>query len=238
MKRSTGSGDSPVSGGVRAARRPAAAAAPYTLYGSRGSGSAAVEMALERAGLAYRVVRASTWEADSARDELAAVNPLGQIPTLRGPDGSVMTESAAILIHLGLSCPDSRLLPADASQRAQVLRGLVFIAANAYPAVGISDYPERWTLATEAAAHEAVRSGARRQLHRHWETFADIFAARPYLGGRTPGALDFLAVVVSKWSGARAHLRQARPGFTETLARIERHAAVAPVVARHWPPKA
>lgn len=43
----------------------------YTLYGSRGSGSAAIEAALEIAGLRYHLVRASSWEADSAQAELA-----------------------------------------------------------------------------------------------------------------------------------------------------------------------
>ena len=78
----------------------------WTLFGSAGSGSAAVEMALERCGVPYRVVRASTWEDDSPRAELLAVNPLGQIPTLQTDEG-VITESAAILIHLGLAHPAS-----------------------------------------------------------------------------------------------------------------------------------
>ena len=39
---------------------------------------------------------------------------------------------------------------------------------------------------------------------------------------------------VSKWSGSRAHLQQARPAFYETLLRIEAHPKVAPVFAQHW----
>ncbi len=61
------------------------------------------------------------------------------------------------------------------------------------------------------------------------------FPARPYLGGENLGALDLLAAVVSRWSGTRAHLETARPAFHETLQRIEKHAIVAPVFARHWP---
>ena len=45
----------------------------------------------------------------------------------------------------------------------------------------------------------------------------------------------YLAAVVSKWSGARAYLKAHRPEFFATLERIERHASVAPVFARHWP---
>lgn len=205
----------------------------YTLYGSRGSGSAAVEAALEACALPYKVVRASTWEDDSAQAELRRVNPLGQIPTLVLPDGSVLTESVAILLHLGDIAP-GRLLPADPSARAQAVRGLVFIAANCYSAISVIDYPERWTTQEDKASHDAIRLGSRRQLHRHWEIFADTFAARPFLSGEAPGALDFLAAVVSRWSGTRAHVREHRPAFFELLQRIDSHELAAPVFRRHW----
>jgi GST-like protein len=210
----------------------------YTLYGSQGSGSSSVEVALERIGLPYRSVRASTWESDSAQDELRAVNPMGQIPTLVFPDGSVMTESAAILIHLGLSHPDAQLLPTDAAARAQAIRGLVFIAANCYSNISISDYPERWIseCTDDDPLRERVRLGARTQLHRNWEIFADGFNATPFFNGEAPGALDYLAAVVSKWSGTRAHIKEHRPKFLETVLRIEQHPHVAPVFARHWKP--
>lgn len=208
----------------------------WTLFGSTGSGSAAVEIALVRCGVSFRVVRASTWEADSAQAELQRANPLGQIPTLQFDDGSVMTESAAILIQLGLMHPDSGLLPSDSAARAQALRGLVFIAANCYAAVGVIDYPERWCEGGSDAVHGQIRAGARSRLHRYWEIFADQFGAEPYLGGAQPGALDFLAAVVSRWSGARAHLHQARPQLLATLERVQDFPDAAPVFARHWPP--
>jgi GST-like protein len=208
----------------------------YTLYGSSGSGSAIAEAALERCGLPYRLVRASQWEPDSAIDELRRINPLGQIPTLVLPDGGVMTESAAILIHLGLQHPDSGLLPREPSARAQTLRGLVFIAANCYSGITMTDYPERFTTAKDEAAHEAIRAATRRVLHGHWETFADSFAATPFLGGEAPGALDTMAVVVSRWSGTRAHLAKHRPEFTALLGRIEAHPLLQPVLARHFSP--
>lgn len=220
-----------------AARSPTPATAPAcTLYGSQGSGSAAVEMALRRCGWPYRVVRASTWEADSAQSELAALNPLGQVPTLVLPDGAVLTESAAILVHLGLVEPGAGLLPTRPAPRAQAIRGLVYIAANCYAALSVADYPERWTTATSSGARDKVRAAARARLHRHWAIFADTFAAHPWFcGARRPGALEFLAVVVSRWSGTRAYLARARPALHETLLRIEGHPSVAPVLHAHWP---
>lgn len=192
-------------------------------------------MALLRCAQPYRVLRASTWEPDSAQDALRGANPLGQIPVLQLDDGSVMTESAAILIHLGLTFPASGLLPMEAGPRAQALRGLVFIAANCYPAIGVIDYPERWCAGGSAAEHERLRLGARARLHRCWEIFADEFStAQDFLGGASPAALDLLAAVVSRWAGARAHLQTHRPAFSELLLRVESHPDLASVCARHW----
>ena len=114
-----------------------------TLYGHDGSGSAAVAAVLLLAGQPFVSVRAATWAADSALDALRQANPLMQIPTLVWDDGTVMTESAAILIELGLRHPASGLLPAAPADRARALRGLVFVAANCCAMIGVIDFPER-----------------------------------------------------------------------------------------------
>ena len=207
----------------------------YTLYGTRGSGSSAVEMALELARLPYRIVRASEWEPDSAQQELRKANLLGQIPTLVTPAAQVMTESAAILIHLGLDAvAPGVLLPADAAARAQAIRGLVFIPANCYSRITVIDYPQRFTALVDDKTLDSIRQGTRKDLHRNWEIFADTFTTRPFLSGGAPGALDCLAAVVSRWSGSRAHLREHRPDFHKVLMRIESHETLAPVFRRHW----
>lgn len=208
----------------------------HVLYGYTGSGSAAVEAALVLAGLPYRRVDAASWDAKSELEALKAASPLLQVPALKFPDGAVMTESAAILTELGLRHPASGLLPPDAAQRAQVLRGLVYIAANCYACIGIIDYPERFsTGGAEGLEREHIIAGTRQRLHTLWSTFADTFAASPWLSGAQLGALDLLAVVVSKWSGARQHLLKARPEFSALLQRIEGQPAVAGVLAAHFP---
>jgi GST-like protein len=192
-----------------------------------------IEMALRAAGLKYEVVRASAWEPDSAWKRLTKINPLGQIPTLVLQDGTVLTESVAILLFLALAYPEAELLPTTSSERAAALRGLAFIAANCYPAVSISDYPARWTTSPSSSAQEGVRQAARMQLHRSWEIFADTVGRTEVLNTRNPGALAFMAVVVSQWSGTRAHLASARPRLSRILLKLERHPRLLAVLSEH-----
>jgi GST-like protein len=196
----------------------------FKLYGTMGSGAAAIEAALQIARLPFRWV-----DADDALEELKRANPLAQVPTLVLDDGTVMTESAAILISVGLRYPASGLLP---SEPAQAVRGLVFIAANCYAAIGVIDFPERFCAKCDKETGERIRAGTRARLHRYWEMFADQFAL---FSDERLGALELLAAVVSRWSGARAHLKTHRPQFHGLLERVEEDPRVKEVFARHWP---
>jgi GST-like protein len=213
---------------------------PYTLYGSRNSGSASVECALELARAPYRLIDAATWRRkdDAASfEKLKRVNPLHQIPTLVCPDGTVLSESAACLIHLALAHPRAGLLPADASARARALRALVFIVANCYSNIGINDYPERWLGKSDADANERLRRGARKRLHKMWSVFAEHVApakSRGFLFGAEPGAADILTAVVSRWAGTRKHLARHHKALHALVERVEAHPVLAPVFERHW----
>jgi GST-like protein len=209
----------------------------FTLYGATGSGSTAIEAALSLLGAEFRFVDAASWRPREAAGfaELKQVNPLAQIPTLVLPGGEILTESAAILIHLGLKYPQSHLLPADEARRAQVLRGLLFIASNCYAAVGVLDYPDRWCENPDDATRASIIAQTRRRLHGLWDTFADIFNAEPWLGGEHLGALDLLTAVVSHWDGSRQHLAESRPKFHALIGRIEADPRIAHVFVRNWP---
>ncbi len=205
-----------------------------TLFGTQGSGSAAIEAALTLAGLPFEQVEASSWQPGPGLEALSRVNPLQQIPTLVLDDGTVLTESAAMLIELGLRHPASGLLPSEPAARARAIRGLVFVAANCYAAISIIDYPGRWCQNADEDDVARIRAGSRERLHMHWSLFAEQFGSNFMAGGR-PGALELLATVVSKWSGSRPHLQQARPEFHALLLTVEQHPAVAGIFARHWP---
>ncbi|AUG06876.1 glutathione S-transferase N-terminal domain-containing protein [Pseudomonas sp. S09G 359] len=204
----------------------------YTLYGIDESGSCMIEIALQRCAVPWRRVDAASWADGEGSDELARINPLKQVPTLVTPDGKVLTESAAILIHLGLEFPHAHLLSGD---RAAILRGLVYIAANCYSAIGIIDYPQRWLGDVNEAAQTQLITGTRRYLHQAWVVFADQFAEQLFAPEGEPNALGIMAAAVSRWDEARDVLSGLAPSFAQTLAQVDADPIVAPVFARHWP---
>lgn len=204
----------------------------YTLYGTDESGSCMIEIALQRCAVPWHRVDASSWHDGEGSEVLARINPLKQIPTLVMPDGQVLTESAAILIHLGLAFPDAHLLSGD---RAQIIRGLVYIAANCYSAIGIIDYPQRWLGDAPEAVQTQLVCGTRRYLHQAWVVFAEQFAEQLFANNGEPNALGIMAAAVSRWDAAREALSAVAPGFVRTLARVDADPGVAPVFARHWP---
>ena len=68
----------------------------YKLYWSKGAGSMAPEVILEEVGAKYEKIEVDLAKDANRRAEFLAVNPLGQVPALVLPDGTLMTESAAI----------------------------------------------------------------------------------------------------------------------------------------------
>jgi glutathione S-transferase len=154
----------------------------YRLYGSSGSGSASVEAALAEAGADYSVTSVNTGNREHLTEEYRAINPRQQVPSLALPDGSVMTEGAAMLLHLADAFPASRLAPQPGSSaRAQHDRWLIFMAVNIYEGELRKAYAERYS--DDAAGAEAVRANADSYVKRHHEILEQAIVGPFLLGG-------------------------------------------------------
>jgi GST-like protein len=205
------------------------------LYGCRGCGSAVVEALLERAGLefVYHAVKLS--ERGPATEALKAINPLTQVPTLKLADGTVMTESAAIIVMLDESYPAARILPpAGDPRRALALRWIVFIAGNMYPAISVVDFPERWVKSN--AARPELKDGAVERLKAYWTLLEQALKPAPYLLGREMTALDVYAAMLSRWEPGRAWVDEHCRQVASALALTEQDGIVARVWERNFKP--
>jgi GST-like protein len=208
----------------------------YTLYTGKRSGAASVEVMMGALGLDVELRDAAPWTEPIGAyyDELKTVNPLAQLPTLVTPGGEILTESVAILWTL-LERHPSDWVPAPSTRdRAACLRWMQFAASTIYTAVGIADYPARWTTATDAPSHEAVKDGAVARMRFGWDIVAGAYRGGRFFLGERPFVCDIYFANLSKWWKMRDVLRERQPVFCDLMERVDALPEVAPVWARHW----
>ncbi len=196
------------------------------LFGCKGCGSTVVEAALQMAGLEYEYVEAITWEPFSHHPDLVKANPLKQVPTLVLDDGSIMTESAAILLWLCERLPE--LVPKDPAARAQFYRWMVFVPANMYALAPFRDFPSKWI--DDESAQKVFRERTTERLHDFWRQLETELTPAPYVLGKDLSALDLYLAMVSRWWGGRKWVPENCPKLTAAIALTEKH----PVIAKVW----
>lgn len=99
------------------------------LFYTPGTISIAVAIALEEAGLTYETVKVDFASAEQTKAAYLAINPKGRVPALVGHDGTVMTETGALLDYVAAIAPDAGLLPTDAETAAH-MRGVMYYLAS------------------------------------------------------------------------------------------------------------
>jgi GST-like protein len=206
----------------------------YQLFGRKGWGSALTELQLGWYGLPYRLEEVDDlFESEGARQRLAQVNPVAQLPTLVLPDGTVMTESAAITLHLADVTGSRELVPsAGDPARPSFLRWLVFLVANIYPTFTYADDPARFV--TGEAAQAAFRESVDAYAKRLWGMMEDEVAEPLFLGERF-SALDIYIAVMTRWRPRRLWFAEHRPRLSAIALAAEAQPKLAEVWARNFP---
>jgi GST-like protein len=205
----------------------------FVLYGTRGWGSVIVEAQLAWHRLPFDLVEVGNlFESAAARERLAAVNPLGQVPALVLPGGTVMTESAAITLHLADLTGGTGLVPGPGEpRRADFLRWLVFLVANVYPTFTYADVPTRF-VADEAAA-KGFRAATDAYAQRLWGE-VERAAGAPWFLGERFSALDVYVATMTRWRPGRAWFDAHAPRLAAIAARADALDALRPTWARNF----
>lgn len=205
------------------------------LYGRPGWGSAIVEAQLDFYGLPYRYEAVGDlFESAAARERLRPLNPVAQVPTLVLSGGPVMTESAAITLHLAdLSGRDDLVPGPQAAERAAFLRWLVFLVANVYPTFTYADEPSRFVKAADA--QPGFREEVNAYAQRLWQAVEAAAGAPWFLGARF-SALDLFLAVMTRWRPGRDWFAAHAPRLHGAAEAARALPALAPMMARNFPP--
>lgn len=174
----------------------------YQLFASPGCGSVTSEALLVLANLPHRIEYLPFDSLGPQNERLRALNPLGQVPTLLLPDGTVMTESAAIALLIAARVPAARLAPAADDPGFPVfLRWLVFLTASLYSTFTYADFPARFV--TDHDAQKELKQRVRERRQQLWIQLESALDPDPWTLGSRFSALDVFVSVMTRWTPRR-----------------------------------
>jgi GST-like protein len=205
----------------------------HRLLACQGCGSAIVEAAFALASVPLEVEMVDYSDGSPTRARLLEVNPLGQVPALVLPDGSVMTESLAMLHYVNDLEPSVDLIPppGDPTRKA-FYRWAVFIVAALYPTWTYGDDPKKWLDGNEAAA-KLLRASTDEHRKTLWKQVEAEVGAPWFLGERF-SALDLYLSSMTRWRPGILWFAKNAPKIAAIAQRAAELPQVAPVIARNF----
>jgi glutathione S-transferase len=168
-----------------------------TVYGYTPSGNCwKVAQILRLTGHAFRWVEVDSNRGETRTTAFLARNPAGKIPTVELADGTVITESNAILAHFAEGTP---WLPAPGLARTRVFEWLFFEQYSHEPNIAVARNIVSFLRAAEANAArlEQCRAGGERALG----VMEARLAGRDWLTDAGPTIADIALVAYTQAAG-------------------------------------
>jgi GST-like protein len=204
----------------------------HRLLGCKGCGSAIVEAAFAVARLPLEYEEVDYGAGSATRERLLSVNPLGQVPTLVLPDGTVMTESLAIVHYLNDLAPKAGLVPPKGDPaRIAFLRWSAFLVTTVYPTFSYGDEPAKWVEDVKGA--KQLRESTDRHREAQWLRLEEI-AGEPCFLGPKMSALDLYVAVMTRWRPGRKWFTGHTPRLLAIAERTSATPGVADVIERNF----
>ena len=118
--------------------------------------SVAVAIALEEAGLPYEPVAVSFADAEQTKPKYLKINPKGRVPALE-TDGTILTETGAILDYIAAVAPDAGLVPAEPLAAAKMRSVMYYLASTMHVNHAHKMRGARWADRPESHADMAAK---------------------------------------------------------------------------------
>lgn len=206
----------------------------YKLYWGQQTGAMAPQILLEEVGADYERVVLDMEKGEENEAAYLKINPRGQVPALILPDGSILTESAAMVLHIADSYPESGLLPLPGStERAQVYRWLIYAVANIYEADLRLFYSERFT--AEAGCADSIKSRAIEDIDVCWDLIEPVLGDGPFLLGKQYSVIDPYLLMLVQWHEQPEVMLARCPKLKRLCDTVRQRPAVERIWSQHFP---
>lgn len=167
----------------------------YTLYYSPFSCSLAVNMALEKTGVEFELVKIDVRKGMHNTEDYLKLNKHGKVPLLQ--DGNMLIDQgAAILLYLADKHPSTQLMPAiDDPVRGHAVSMLFYISNTVHPTFAMLFYPDRFTLGEANDVFECATTRAKQIL----DELNQELENKLFLCGDKPFVADYYLATILNW---------------------------------------
>ena len=192
--------------------------------------SIAIAIALEEAGLPYEAMPVDFKSGAQAKEPYLSLNPKGRVPTLETQDGSLLTETGAILEYIGTLAPQAGLVPADPIKAAHMRSTMYYLASTMHVNHAHKLRGHRW--ADDPASLKDMSAKVPQTMTDSARYLADHCLLGDFITGDTPSLADPYAYMVCSWLETDGVAMSDFPTIAAFLQRMTARASVQSVLAQ------
>ncbi|MFZ9654275.1 MAG: glutathione S-transferase family protein [Betaproteobacteria bacterium] len=205
-----------------------------TLYYAPGACSFVPHVLLQASGAAFEPTLLKLHKGEQREAAYLAINPRGQVPVLVD-SGTVITQIAAICLHLDALFPGAHFLPTSPIARAKALETLAWMNNTVHPTFTHYFMPNKFTDQPEAQAVLKTYAAVQyRSLMDELQQLVQLAQqnGQAWLSGANLGPLDAYALTLLRW-GTMAGINPVDlPVLWSHVQKVAEHAAVKAVMER------
>lgn len=169
----------------------------YKLYALRGSCSLASHIMLEEVGLPFELELLDLAK-DEDRQLLFSKNGMGLVPVLEFPDGQILTQNLAILLHLANGAKERKLFPeAGTLEHTRAMEWMALLATNVHTAFTPFFRPASFHPEDEEA--QKVREAAVKRIEQAFRVMEERAPASGHFLGESFSLVDLYHFVFFRW---------------------------------------
>lgn len=190
-----------------------------TLYGDSISGNCLkTKWTAEYLDIDHDWVEISVVEGGTRSDAFMTMNPSGQVPVLRLPDGRILPQSNAIILYLAEIGGGSELIPADPFEKAKMMSWLFWEQYSHEPAVAVVRYKVRY----DGLSPSDIDPVLIRKSYAALQHMEDRLHGRTFLVGDALSLADIALVAYTRLAPEGGFDLSAYPAIRSWIATVEK----------------
>ncbi len=197
----------------------------YRLYGDSRSGNCyKAALTLRLTGRQFDWIETDIMAGESRTETFLAMNPNGRVPVIIFPDGRILSESNAILLHLS---EGTQWLPAEPYERALVYQWLFFEQYSHEPYIAVLRFLIHFA---KTANEQPDRVAALlKRGHQALAVMETRLAQQPFLAGRDFTVADIALYAYTHVAGDGGFDLEPYPSLRDWLERVSSQPGFVPM---------